>query len=64
MDLIIFLNNTYYLIPVTMEMVAGEIWKDCFDLCGILREKFTTYNEELNLYTLKDGSFFFGCICK
>ena len=64
MDLIFFQNGMYYVFPVTMELLAGETWKDCFDLCGILREKLTVYNGELNQHVLKNGSFFFGCICK
>jgi len=47
-----------------MELLAGEIWKDCFDLCDILREKLTVYNSELNQHVLKNGSLFFGCVCK
>ena len=64
MDLIIFNDGLYYLYPVTPELVAGEIWKDCFDLCDILRAKLTVYNSELNQYVIKNGSVFFGCICK
>ena len=64
MDLIFFYDGMYYLVPVTMELLTGEVWKDCFDLCGILREKLTVYNGELNQHVLKNGSFFFGCICK
>jgi len=63
MDLIFFQDGMYYVFPVTMELVAGEVWKDCFDLCDILREKLTVYNDELNQYVLKNGAFFFGCIC-
>ena len=63
MDLIFFQDGMYYVFPVTMELLAGEIWKDCFDLCDILREKLTVYNNEINRYVLKNGSFFFGCIC-
>ena len=48
MDLIFFQNGMYFVVPVTMELVAGEIWKDCFDLCDILRAKLTVYNSELN----------------
>jgi len=62
-DLIIFQDGIYYLFPVTAEMVAGETWKDCFDLCDIVREKFIVYNGELNQHVLKYGSFFFGCMC-
>ena len=64
MDLIIFNDGLYYLYPVTPELVAGQIWKDCFDLCDILRDKLTIYNSDINRYVMKNGSFFFGCICK
>ena len=64
MDLIIFNDGLYYLYPVTPELVAGEIWKDCFDLCDILRDKLTIYNSDINRYVMKNGSLFFGCICK
>ena len=63
MDLILFQDGMYYLVPVTMELIAGETWKDCFDLCGILINKLTVFNGELNQHVLKNGSFFFGCIC-
>ena len=63
MDLILFQDGMYFVVPVTAELVAGEIWKDCFDLCDILRAKLTTYNNELNRHVLKNGAFFFGCIC-
>jgi hypothetical protein len=63
MDLIIFNDGLYYLYPVTPELVAGEVWKDCFDLCDILREKLTTYKDAINKHVLKDGSFFLGCMC-
>ena len=63
MDLIIFNDGLYYLYPVTPELVAGETWTNCFDLCDILRAKLTVYNGEINQHVLKNGSFFFGCIC-
>ena len=63
MDLIILHDGLYHLIEVTKEMVQGEIYKDCFDLCDILREKLTTYKDAVNKHVLKDGAFFFGCIC-
>ena len=53
----------YQLVAVTPELVAGQVWKDCFDLCDILREKLTTYKDAINKHVLKDGSFFFGCMC-
>ena len=54
MDLIIFDNNLWHLIPVTKEMLQGlTIPKgiDCMDLCEIIREKF--------IFKQK----FYGCIC-
>ena len=63
MDLIILHDGLYHLIEVTKEMIDGEVFKNCLDLCDIIREKLTNYNEEINRYLLKDGSVFFGCIC-
>ena len=63
MDLIILHDGLYYLIEVTKEMVDGEVFKNCFDLCDIMREKLTIYKEEINKHLLKDGSAFIGCMC-
>jgi len=63
LDLIILHEGMYQLVAVTPELVAGQVWKDCFDLCDILREKIAVYNDEINKHVLKDGRFFFGCIC-
>ena len=63
MDLIILHEGLYYLIEVTKEMVQGAVYKDCFDLCDIMREKLTVYHNEINKSLLKDGSVFFGCVC-
>lgn len=54
MDLIIFVDNLYHLVPVTKTMLASlEIPKDvdCFDLCDMIRENFIFKQE------------FFGCYC-
>lgn len=64
MDLIIFQDGLFFVVPVTVDLLAGEIWEDCFDLCDILRNKLTVYNSDINRYVMKNGSFFFGCICK
>ena len=68
MDLIIFNDGLYQLIPVTKEIMAGIelIGKvDCFDLCDILRLKLTGYAESINLHIMKDGSGdFIGCMCR
>jgi len=64
MDLIILQNGLYYLVEVTPELLIGEVWEDCFDLCQIIKKKITIYSSEINKYILKDGSFFYGCMCK
>ena len=68
MELIILDDGMYHLVPVTKEMlkeivlVAQVSW---FDLCEILRLKWTTYSELLNAHVMHDGSGdFFGCICE
>ena len=67
MDLIIFTNDLYHLIPVTKEMLANiEIPKiiDCMDLCEIIRENFTTYISSKNTHVLNGhNANFYGCIC-
>ena len=63
MDLIILHEGLYYLIEVTKDMTEGHVFKNCFDLCDILREKLTTYKDAVNKHVMKDGAFFFGCIC-
>jgi len=63
MDLIILHDGLYHLIEVTKEMVQGAVYKDCFDLCDIMREKLTVYHNEINKHLLKDGRVFFGCVC-
>ena len=64
MDLIILQDGLYYLINVTKEMIDGEVYKNCLDLCDIMRAKLAVYNNDINKHLLKDGSVFFGCICK
>ena len=68
MDLIIFNDGLYQLIPVTKEIMEsieliGEI--NCFELCDILRLKLTGYVDTLNLHIMNDGSGnFIGCMCR
>ena len=64
MDLIILHDGLYHLIPVNIELIADQIWKDCFDLCDIVRKKLTVYNGDINKHVMQNGSFFFGCVCK
>ena len=63
MDLIIFNDGLYYLVEVTKEMTEGHVFKNCLDLCDIIREKLTVYHADINKHLLKDGSVFFGCVC-
>ena len=68
MDLIIFDNSLWHLIPITKTMLQGlEIPKevDCMELCKIIRENFTTYIDSKNI-TFMNGNknhLFYGCIC-
>jgi len=66
MDLIILQNGLYYLVPITAELLVGEVWKDCFDLCNIVRKKIVSHGSQVNMHIIKDGALahFFGCICK
>ncbi len=63
MDLIILHDGLYHLVEVTKEMTEGHVFKNCFDLCDILRKKLTVYHTDINKHLLKDGSVFFGCVC-
>ena len=69
MDLIILNDGVYSLVPVTKAMLEhiklfAEV--DCFDLCDIIRIKFTIYADyPINQHMMNDGSGnFFGCICR
>ena len=69
MELIILNDGLYQLIPVTKQMMEGIVITakvDCFDLCDIIRLKFTTYHDyPINAHVMNDGSGdFFGCICR
>jgi len=68
MDLIIFNDGLYQLIPVTKELMEGIVVTakiDCFELCEIFRLKLTGYVDTLNLHIMNDGSGnFIGCMCK
>ena len=63
MDIIVLQDGLYYLTAVTKEMTDGEVFKNCLDLCDIIREKLTVYHSDVNKHFLKDGSVFFGCVC-
>jgi hypothetical protein len=68
MDIILYTDGLYTLVPVTKQMVSDIALftnVDCFDLCDILRIKLTTYDDApVNRHVMNDGSGdFFGCIC-
>ena len=53
-----------FIIYTCTQKVAGQSWKDCFDLCDILREKLTTYQRSnKHMYERWQVSFY-GCICR
>ena len=69
MELIILNDGLYQLIPLTKQMMEGIVITaevDCFDLCDIIRLKFTTYHDyPINAHVMNNGSGdFFGCICR
>ena len=68
MDLIIYNDGMYSLVPVTkamLEHIKIMVEVDCFNLCEIIKIKFTTYVDSLNLHIMNNGSGnFYGCICK
>ena len=68
MDLIIWNDGLYQLIPVTKQIMEDIIIPantDCFELCEILRLKLTGYVDTLSLHIMNDGSGnFIGCMCR
>ena len=69
MELIILNDGLYQLIPLTKQMMEGIVITaeiDCFNLCDIIRLKFTTYHDyPINAHVMNDGSGdFFGCSCR
>ena len=68
MEMIILDDGMYHLVSVTKEMLKDIVLVaqvNCFDLCEILRLKWTTYSEFLNTHMMNDGSGdFYGCMCE
>jgi len=67
MELIIFNDGLYQLIPVTKQVrehISLLAPVNCMDVCEILRAKLSGYADTLNLHIMNDGSGnFIGCIC-
>ena len=68
MDLIIFNDGLYQLIPLSKQMMEHISLLEpvsCMDLCEILRLKLTGYVNTLNLHVMNDGSgSLVGCMCR
>jgi hypothetical protein len=68
MEIILLENNLYHLIQITKDMLEGIIipkGSDCFNLCDIIRENFTVYDDSKNYYKMiGHNSYFIGCICR
>ncbi len=69
LDIIILKDGLYHLMPMTKTMLQGIVLTknvDCFELCNVLKLKFTTYYDDpINANVMNDDSgIFFGCICK
>ena len=66
--MIILDDGMYYLVSVTKEMLTDlmlVVEVNCFELCDLLRLKWTTYSDSINAYIMNDGSGdFYGCMCK
>ena len=61
MDIIVLHEGMYNLITLNYDF-NFEIM-DCFDYCDAFREAMSTYKEEINRWVMKDGRYFFGCMC-
>jgi hypothetical protein len=61
MDIIVLHENIYSLITLNYDF-NFEIM-NCFDYCDAFREAMSTYKEEINKWVMKDGRYFFGCMC-
>ena len=68
MEIIILDDGMYHLVSVTKEMLTDlmlVVEVNCFELCDLLRLKWTTYSDSINAHIMNDGSGdFYGCVCK
>jgi hypothetical protein len=69
MDLIIFVDGMYQLVPVTQDLIGSISLVNEFnfiDLCDVLRLHLTEYHDyPINEHHMKDGSgLFYGCIMR
>ena len=61
MDIIVLHEGMYNLITLNYDF-NFEIM-DCFQYCDAFREAMSTYKDEINKWVMKDGRYFFGCMC-
>jgi hypothetical protein len=62
LDIIVFKDQMYHVYTIVKNVT------DCFDYCDILREKYTTYLEDMNRHIITSGQLgggqWFGCMCR
>ena len=61
MDIIVLHEGMYNLITLNYEFNFEIL--DCFEYCDAFREAMSTYKDEINKWVMKDGRYFFGCMC-
>ena len=61
MDIIVLHEGMYNLITLNYDFNFEIL--DCFEYCDAFREAMSTYKEEINRWVMKDGRYFFGCMC-
>jgi len=61
LDIIVLHEGMYNLITLNYDFNFEIL--DCFEYCDAFREAMSTYKEEINRWVMKDGRYFFGCMC-
>ncbi len=61
MDIIVLHEGMYNLITLNYDFNFEIL--DCFEYCDAFREAMSTYKDEINRWVMRDGRYFFGCMC-
>ena len=61
MDIIVLHEGMYSLITLNYDFNFKIL--DCFEYCDVFREAMSTYKDEINRWVMRDGRYFFGCMC-
>jgi len=61
LDIIVLHEGMYSLITLNYDFNFEIL--DCFEYCDAFREVMSTYKDEINRWVMKDGRYFFGCMC-